>query len=460
MKIARLFLLLSITGSLAAHARRDVPYTLVEHQMPLAQGSSALLAVDATMHHAIKMFNEGHKKQELFSGFGNAFQNLDPRTVDTMTLGAAVAIPGQISSVSLPKTYKFLSDFLASGNPVPTVSGKSTYYRVTAHVAKGFESGIYARLEIPFVEHHIQCTNVAFSGATTPATLVPRLNNFPNPRAAQTSATLLTELDDMLLEYGLQPLQTDARERGVGDILGFIGWHGYEQHHDEEISGMRIRIEGGMIIPTAREQEIEKVFAPSIGYNRHVGFMGRVEAGLCAWEMLEVGGQMNMTVFLNHRTTRRVAVNTGVADATPSGSGFIYLHKANVDENLGSIWGGSAHIKIKPTSGGFYCATHYSYSAQSNTRYLILNPNDKVIPNDLSTVPLKFDNTVANAAPNLSGWFHHGVTFVVGFEPGEDHEKGTAVHLRTFVQLPISGSNSFMAGGFGGGVGLEFGVSF
>lgn len=460
MKIARLFLLLSLTGSIAAHGRRDVPYTLIEHQMPLAQGNSALIAADATVHHSIKMFNAGHKKTELFSGFGNAFQNLDPRTVDTMTVGPDVVIPGQLSSVSLPKTFAFLSDFLASGNPTPTLSGKSTYYRVTAHVEKGFDSGIYARLEIPFVEHHIQCTNVLFKSTSPRVNLVPQLNRPPNQRAAVSNETLLAELDDMLTEYGLQPLQTDARERGIGDILAFIGWHGYEKYHDDEITGIRIRLEGGMIIPTGREQEIEKVFAPSVGYNRHIGFMGRVEAGLCAWNMLELGAQMNMTVFLNHRTARRVAVSTGVAEATPSGSGFIYLHKANVDENLGSIWGASAHIKLKPTAGGFYCATHYSYSAQSNTRYLILNTKDPVIPNDLSTTPLVFDNAIANAAPNLAGWFHHGFTVSAGFEPAEDHTAKAAFHGRVFIQLPIFGSNSFMATGLGGGMGLEFGLSF
>lgn len=424
MKILRIFLILLTTSTIAAaHGRRDIPYTLIEHQMPLAGNSSALLSVDVSVHKATKMYDASHKKTALFSGLGSAIESLDPRITPNL--------PG-----TKPATVEFLTDFRNTGTCEATISGESLYNRVTAQVIKGFEGGLYARIETPFVEHRLRCTDIVFTGS----------NNTDKTRFEG-------KLDAMLAEYGLQPLKTEGKEVGLGDIQLFLGWHGFDNYNDEEITGIRVRVEGGLIIPTAREQEHEKVFAPSLGYDRHIGATGRLEAALIAWNLLEVGAQMNTTVFLKHRTERRVAVSTAQ-------KGFIYLHKTSVEEDLGSLWGVSGHLKLKPTSGGFFVATHYSYSAQSNTSLLILNPNDPVIKGDTSPTPLTFSNAIANQAPHLSGWHHHGLTLSAGYEPAEDHESKICGHARAFVQVPLSGTLSFETFGIGGGVGVEFGMSF
>src|SRR5690606_26947234 len=194
-----------------------------------------------------------------------------------------------------------------------------------------------------------------------------------------------------LANYQLSRSKT--KETGVGDLCILAGWSlNYDQ--TKVLDYVDCSAQVGLLFPTGKKQNIDKVFSLPLGYNKHWGFPIVADISFGVYEWLTIGMHIDALVFVNKCRTIRVKT-------APSQQGIFKLAKLTTSINQGAIWSLGAFVKADHFCRGISFMGGYTFNKQ-----------DRSTINGCDACP--YSLCVMNSDEALWGWKMH--TIHVGFE--------------------------------------------
>ncbi len=253
-------------------------------------------------------------------------------------------------------------------------------------------------------------------------------------------------LPTILQENGIKPFGTTFKKSDIGDVIISGGWHKYKEGLEGLISSLGGLMQVGLVIPTAGERDQDRVFALPLGYNKHIGFVARGVGEAGFWDIIKVGAQAGVTIFLPENKNLRMTT-----DKSKKQNGWIVLEKGFAAVDPGHIWDIGAYVKAEVK--GLEALIGYSFVRQERTGLHV--KDDRFLKTVVQTA-LTQDATpegrgnrfiskddVANANRLLHGWEMHTVHFAAGYDMAKHLKKSWGPFLRVEYAYPILGKRSW-----------------
>jgi len=247
--------------------------------------------------------------------------------------------------------------------------------------------------------------------------------------------TFLCLFDKILKKYCLS--KEPFSETGVGDASFLAGWT--HNHQDTEfLDFVDLTIKFGLLSPTGKTRNEDKIFSLPLGYNGHWGVPISFDIAFGMYDWLTFGGHVD-AIFFAH-TSRNMRLKTA-----PFQSGIIKLAKGKVDVERGSLWNAGAYIKADHLARGLSLLFAYSFANQNSISIQTCDPC--------------FDNTIINCDEMLQGWKMHNLHFWGEYDfTKENSQYGT--RLAVFYNLQVKGKRVFKTNTAGGSIGLDINWNF
>ena len=260
--------------------------------------------------------------------------------------------------------------------------------------------------------------------------LSPNDDIFPNKNTPEWLA-VLQNFDPLLDNFGINVSQTTST--GVGDFSSYLGWtHNYQE--TTTIDFVDVTLMTGLLAPTGKQRNENKLFSLPTGYNGHWGFPLCAMVSVGCYEWITVGGYLNSLFFVNKDRTMRL--KTDVAQ-----NGLIKLACGEVSDHRGPLINTGLYFKDDHFGHGFSFTSAYSFASQQKNH---LTPKN----------PVLFDREVINTDSTLAGWNMHTFNFALEYDFTREGKKvGNRVGL--FYNLQIAGARTFNTNVTGGTYGLD-----
>ena len=255
---------------------------------------------------------------------------------------------------------------------------------------------------------------------------------FPNKQTPEWQS-VFQDLNPLLANYGINTCPTTST--GAGDLTSWLGWtHNYQD--TTTIDFVDVTVMGGLLAPTGKKRDENKLFSLPTGYNGHWAFPLCTMLSVGCYEWVTIGGYLNTLFFLNRDQTMRLKT-----DSTQRG--IIKLAHGNVSVHKGPLINTGIYFKADHFGHGFSLTTAYSFALQKKES---LNAKD----------PALFNCPTINSDSRLAGWNMHTFNFSLEYDFGHEGKKvGNRIGL--FYNLQIAGSQTFNTNITGGMYGLDIG---
>jgi hypothetical protein len=253
---------------------------------------------------------------------------------------------------------------------------------------------------------------------------------FPNKNTPEWQKVLQT-LNPLLTHYGINACPTIST--GVGDLTSWIGW----THNDQDtktIDFIDYTFMAGILAPTGKKRDENKLFSLPTGYNGHWGFPLCAMASIGCYEWITVGGYLNSLFFVN--TDRTMRLKTDVTQ-----NGIIKLACGDVSVHKGPLINTGLYFKADHVGHGFSFTTAYSFASQQK---------DHLTPKN----PIMFDRTIINSDSTLAGWNMHTFNFALEYDFTREGKK-VGNRIGFFYNLQIAGAKTFNTNMTGGTYGID-----
>ena len=124
----------------------------------------------------------------------------------------------------------------------------------------------------------------------------------PNKNSPQWQA-VLQEFDPLLAHYGINNCPTTST--GTGDLTSWLGWtHNYQE--TTTIDFVDTTLMAGLLSPTGKKRDVNKLFSLPTGYNGHWAFPLCAMLSVGCYEWVTVGGYLNTLFFINNAPQNRL----------------------------------------------------------------------------------------------------------------------------------------------------------
>lgn len=184
--------------------------------------------------------------------------------------------------------------------------------------------------------------------------LSPDDNACPNKNTPEWQ-TFLSLFDAIMARYNLNT--KSATETGVGDTTLSLGWTvNYEE--TEWFDFIDATISLGILFPTGKKQNPNKVFSLPLGYNGHPGLPICTSASIGLYDWLTLGFYFDSIIF--GKATRCMRIKTSCQQ-----SGLIKLASTSATIQAGSLWHIGSYVKADHFCHGLSGILGASY-AQKN----------------------------------------------------------------------------------------------
>lgn len=254
------------------------------------------------------------------------------------------------------------------------------------------------------------------------------------------------DLDDILCEYGIQPLKTNFDSKVYSDPLISVGWHGSCEFPTGMVTGLRGYVQGGVIIPTASRIDPNLVFSVPVGINNeHWAFNARGNVHALLWKKLAVGVNAGATIFLKERYDQRMTTST-------LQNGYIILEMGRATTDRGSQWDVTGYVKAERVIGGLSALIGYSYTQQERTTLSLRDDCFLKTAKEHNVIENK--DEVINSNKLLDEWYQHVIHSYIEYDFGAHSVHVPSINVRLFYDIPFSAKNSFAKELWGGLLGL------
>ena len=241
----------------------------------------------------------------------------------------------------------------------------------------------------------------------------------------------LTSFDAILKRYDLN--KDPYKETAFGDLTAFLGWtYNFQDTQVLDFVDTTLRI--GVIAPTGKTQNPDKIFALPHGHNDHIGVVFSADASFGACEWITLGAHIDATVFA--KKTHCIRMKTGLQQ-----SGLIYLAKGTARVDRGN------HL----VAGTYFKADHFARGLSGTIGYTFARKSsDKITPCDTKT----FCPSIVNSNECLHNWKMHTLHLFFEYDfTKEDDKIGPRVGI--FYNRQLAGKRVFKTNMIGGTVGVE-----
>lgn len=368
---------------------------------------------------------------------GNNLNQIDPikQPVTHNLWGAAPA--GTLRPAVLPVLQPNDGQFVVAGR-YRTTGGDVLLKQTLLH-------GLYAHAYVPFKSYTID--NVAFKNLGASVVRGVNMDTFVTDR-----------LPAVLNEQGLAGIDGSKRQ-GFGDPVISLGWEGFSAEMSDILSNVAGYAQIGVSLPAAKKRNPDQIFELPLGYNGHIGAVGRVALEACFFKAITVGVQAGSTTFLRENMDVRLHTDITTDHAQ---NGWIVLQKAHVKEDLGSLWDLGIYLKADKLVKGVAATVGYAYSKQEQTSYKV---NDTAylkayVAAQVAANSFISQNYYANSDSRLKGWNMQTLFGALSVNTREAF--GTSVGLLCSLEYnyPIAGKYTWVTGVAAGTAGFSVMYNF
>lgn len=339
-----------------------------------------------------------------------------------------VNVPDKDLSDPLDVILKDLENTVARCN-FATFSLCGEFKLIEAYIAyaQNFKRGFFAQFILPIRRFDINC--IRFND------LSPCDDACPNIETPIWQ-TFLANFDAILHKYDLS--RKPFCETGIGDLAILAGWtHNYQETDVLDFVDFTVKL--GVLVPTSKERDENKIFALPFGYNGHIGIPIAIDLAFGAYEWLNIGLHFDVIGFTNK--TRCMRVKTA-----PCQSGLIKLAKAEVKVDKGSLWTAGTYLKADHFTLGFSLLFGYSF---------VNKKSDQLTPCNC----ILFCTPILNDDEMLKGFKMHTLHFALEYDfTKEDANFGPRIAV--FYNHQVGGKRIFKTNMVGGNAGIEIAWDF
>jgi len=214
---------------------------------------------------------------------------------------------------------------------VLSACGKFALFESNIILNQNFARGFYAQVYLPIRRFHVYSN--CFCDCTPACDDCPDRNN-------QIWQSFLDNFDAILQRYCLS--KCGYKEADIGDLAIELGWaHSYQ--NTTELDFVDLGFKAGVLFPTGKRRNIDRVFSIPFGYNGHYGIPIAMDLAVGACEWITLGVHFEAIPLI--RRTQMIRVKT-----SPTQSGIIKLAKARASVDPGTVL----------TAGTFFKADHFA----------------------------------------------------------------------------------------------------
>lgn len=308
-----------------------------------------------------------------------------------------------------------------------SINGLFDYTETTLSAIQNLTHGFFVRAFLPIRNFEIR--DMQFVDVSPDDTIFPNRNT---PEWQAVTQNFDRILDSYQLDRG------NIHEFGAGDLTLGCGWtHNYQE--TKHLDFIDITLQGGILLPTGKKKNPDKIFSLPLGYNGHVGFPFGLELSIGAYDWLTLGCAVQGIAFIPR--TGFIRLHTSLDD-----QGMIALFKDRASMHRGSIWQTGFFITADHFSRGFSLTGGYSFSCERPTR---------VYPEDF----MRFDRRALRDMGQLRGFVMHNLHINAEYDFTQQNWRlGPRVGLSWNKQL--RGRRTFNTGYTAGTFGLEIIVTY
>lgn len=253
---------------------------------------------------------------------------------------------------------------------------------------------------------------------------------------------IANDLDPMLQQQRIAPLKTPFNRAGVSDLCMYLGWQDKNETESDFIKYISGAVRGTFSIPTGAVRDLDRVFALPMGANGHYGMHARGNIELGLFKYLAAGASLATSVYLRQNIARRLKT-----DATQNG--WLLLDKANVLEDLGHLWEGTAFVKAYAKYG--FVLFGFSLNQQERSSLKVEAADN---------VSGLFKHEIINSDQRLTGWNYQTIHLLLRADAAAMTRLPAAPLIELSYDFPLAGKHVFNAPMFGARAGLTVAWEF
>jgi len=261
--------------------------------------------------------------------------------------------------------------------------GKFSIVEATFNFYQNLCNGFFFQSYLP--ARKLRIRKITFQDLS-PETGIPNINN-PDWQAFLTNFNAILQQQDLSIE----PLD----RAGIGDFTFYAGWaRNYQNTECLDYIDVDARI--GILFPTGKKQNVDRVFDLPQGYDGHWGVPLKFNISIGAYEWLTLGFHLGALFLLERTKTLRVKTDERQ-------NGFFKLTKARIDFDPGSILDLDLYFKADHFAKGLSFLGAYSYNHQKTS---CLTPKNKQM----------VDARIINTDSLYASWNMHIIHFMVEYD--------------------------------------------
>ncbi|HTM06147.1 MAG TPA: hypothetical protein VL201_02810 [Patescibacteria group bacterium] len=263
----------------------------------------------------------------------------------------------------------------APGFATFSLEGAFTHMEAGFQYTQNFEKGLFLECYLPI--RSLKVHDIEFIDLSAH-------NTYPNNNDPYW-VLFKKELSNIMIQHGLSI--DEWKEHGIGDLALLGGWT--LSHQDTtEIDFVDLTIQGGVIMPTGKEQDLSYAFSLPFGYNKHWGIPLHAVCAIGAYEWLTVGMSLDVLFLLakSHDEFRM--------KSSPQQSSILLLNSGKARVHPGTLWSVSPFFKADHVIRGLSLSLGYTYAHQKTT---FVTPCNQSL----------FSYTVVNSDERFAGFILH-----------------------------------------------------
>lgn len=296
------------------------------------------------------------------------------------------------------------------------------YFLYTQNIPRGF----FFQINVPF--RKLSICRITYCDLSPRDEMCPNIDNIY-------WQSFLNLFDDILKDYKLDI--KDFCCKGVGDICFLVGWT--QNFEDTEyIDYIDTTFKAGVLAPSAKKRNPNKVFSLPLGYDGHIGFPIIFDGSLGLYEWLTIGAHVDFTYFACRNKTMRLKTD-------PCQSGFIKLAKDCVCLHKGALWNAGFYVKADHVVGGLSLLAGYTFSTKQKDH--------------IKATPSCIDCAIANCDEMLAKWEMHTIHLLIEYDFTKEGKK-FGPRIGAFYNRCVSGKRIFKTSVGGGTFGFEINYDY
>lgn len=338
-----------------------------------------------------------------------------------------------LNPITTPVAYEFLNPvtgiipgfhFTGEDGTI-SLNGKFVINELDLDIQQNLVSGFFLYLYMPI--RWLKVDDIKIINHTSPS----------NPHAAEFQAFLDTGFNTALNEFGLKNATTPFNGHGLGDVIFYLGWQGYNNTSlgsiFKDINGA---VQVGLILPTSSSKSHHEVVSLSTGYNGHWGLSVRAEGEVGLKKFISLALYGGIDILQYKRSSMHLRTDK-------QQDGLIFLSSAWIHEKLGATWQIGGYVKVDRLLEGFNIILGYSFSAQDKTVIKVHDNNFLRTFIDAEAAAQVVNATTRNSMiagePQFRSWNQQVFHFALTYDFGALLCGNYSPNLAFFFDYPVMG---------------------